>query len=286
MQIPDDEEPAAPPDPLRRAVFRFSELRRDGLTRRQIAQAVHTGRLRRLRRGVYAVENADQDVVQAAELGGRLACVSMLHKLGVFVLDHSELHCHLPANASRLPERGPRVIGHWQDLRSEPLGSHAVSLRDAIQQSIRCQPARAAVATMDSLLHRGLVDLPTLREICSELPARLQVLMRLVDPRAESGPETLLRLALRTLGCSVEIQVWIHAVGRVDFVLDGWLIVECDSREFHGGWDRQAADRARDLEAAAQGYYTVRVIAEDVFARVEEISAQLARLLEHGPRGA
>ena len=35
-----------------------------------------------------------------------------------------------------------------------------------------------------------------------------------------------MRLMLRGLGCQIEVQVVIPGVGRVDFVVDGWLIVE------------------------------------------------------------
>ena len=73
-----------------------------------------------------------------------------------------------------------------------------------------------------------------------------------------------MRLLLRSIGVDFETQVWIPGVGRVDFVVDGWLIIECDSREFHEGWDKQREDRYRDLAAAAQGYVTIRPLASDV----------------------
>lgn len=271
---------------LGQVVFRSAELREQGLTRGQVERAIRTGQLVRIRRGVFVVAGADPDYVRAARLGGRLACVSLLHKLGVFVLDHSRLHLHLPENAARLPTRGERDQAHWHDLTRPVLGSHAVSLRDAIQQAIRCQTPRAAVATMDSLLHRRVVDLAALHDICAELPRRFQVLLELVDGRSESGPETLLRLILRTIDCATEIQVEIRGVGRVDFVIDGWLIIECDSQEHHSDWDQQCRDRARDLEAAAQGYTTVRVTANDVFHRRDQLRNQLARVIAHGAQHA
>jgi hypothetical protein len=43
-----------------------------------------------------------------------------------------------------------------------------------------------------------------------------------------------MRLLLRALGHRAEVQVRIAGVGRVDLVVDGWLIVECDSRAYHG----------------------------------------------------
>lgn len=92
-----------------------------------------------------------------------------------------------------------------------------------------------------------------------------------------------MRLLLRGLGCTVDLQVSIPGVGRVDFVVDGWLIIECDSEAHHAGWAAHKRDRRRDLAAAALGYTTIRPIAEDILYRREEILAQLRRVLANGP---
>jgi len=155
-----------------------------------------------------------------------------------------------------------------------------VSIRDAAAQAVLCQEARAAVATLDSLLHLKLLSEDDLDAMFRALPARTQVLRRLVDGRAESGGETLLRLILRTLPVDVRTQVTIARVGRVDFLVDGWLIIECDGREFHQGWDKQQEDRRRDVEAAAQGYVTVRFVAADVFGDSSSVRTQIARVLD------
>ena len=91
-------------------------------------------------------------------------------------------------------------------------------------------------------------------------------------------------MMLRGLGCRVELQVSIDGVGRVDFVVDGWLIIECDSREFHEGWEAQKRDRRRDIAAAALGYTTIRPIAEDILGAPEHVLAELKRILARGPR--
>ncbi|MEU1972807.1 hypothetical protein ABZ477_14205 [Microbacterium sp. NPDC019599] len=138
-------------------------------------------------------------------------------------------------------------------------------------QSTACQTPRAAVATLDSALHLGLIRPEDLDEIFSAVPARRRVLRNFIDGRAESGPETLVRLMALALGFDVEVQVHIRTVGRVDLVLDGWLVVECDSEKFHSGWASQKADRRRDLALAALGYSSVRPIAEDIFFHPEVV---------------
>lgn len=103
-----------------------------------------------------------------------------------------------------------------------------------------------------------------LTEVFGLLPRRRHGLRALVDGRAESGPETFARLILRALGGTIDLQMWIHGVGRVDIVVDGWIIVECDSRAHHAGWEQQERDRMRDLAAAELGYATLRPTARQI----------------------
>lgn len=122
-----------------------------------------------------------------------------------------------------------------------------------------------------------------------DVPRRYARLLTLVDATAESGPETFMRLILRAIGVEYETQVRIEGVGRVDFVIDGWLIIECDSREFHEGWHAQIEDRRRDLAAAARGFVTIRPLATDLMERPDVVRAAvmdvLAALGSRGKRG-
>ena len=77
----------------------------------------------------------------------------------------------------------------------------------------------------------------------------------------------------------------IDGVGRVDFVVDGWLIVECDSEAHHAGWAAQRRDRRRDLAAAALGYTTVRPLAEDILFHRDQVAESLRAVLTRGTRG-
>ncbi|MGA7148161.1 MAG: DUF559 domain-containing protein [Microbacterium sp.] len=88
-----------------------------------------------------------------------------------------------------------------------------------------------------------------------------------------------MRLMLRAFGLSFEVQVVIDRVGRVDFVVEGWLIIECDSRAHHSDWESQRRDRRRDQAAAALGFATFRPIAEDIMWRSAEVREALAGLV-------
>lgn len=203
--------------------------------------------------------------------------MSELARWGVFVLDRSALHVEVPRTGSRLGKVERDVRVHWTRRRAD--GWASVDIVEALIEATRCQPVRAAVATLDSALHLGLIGEAELGEVFAALPRRLQFIRGLLDERAESGSETLMRLLLRMLGCEVEIQVRIDGVGRVDLVIDGWLIIECDSREFHESWDQQRTDRRRDQEAAARGMVTYRPIAEDIFWHPERVVAAIRGLL-------
>lgn len=264
--------------------LRRRDLIAAGWSDRALRFAVETGALLRPRAGVYLNADVSADVVDACALGGRLACVSELARRGVFVLDSSVLHVHLHAPRLKRTALGRPTRRHWAQLRRQPHPSAvAVSPLDAVACAVRCQSPRAAVATIDSALRNRVIDPGDLDELFGMLPRRYRVLRRLLDARAESGPESLVRVMLRTLGASVELQVSIATVGRVDFVVNGWLIVECDSAEHHASWDAQRRDRRRDRAAAALGYATLRLIAEDIMWHPDEVREALVGILASRP---
>lgn len=259
---------------------RRSELIRLGWTDRELKRAVAEGRLLKPRANAYLLPGTDPDLIDACALGGRLTCVSELARHGIFVLERETLHLHFHETRDLAPKTSRRMRRHWGRPRRAPHPSAlALELFDALRESVRCQTPRAAIATLDSVLHLGLLRADDLDELFATLPRRYGVIRSLVDERCESGPESLLRLILRTLGVSFEVQVIIPRVGRVDFVVDGWLIVECDSFEHHSSWEAQRRDRRRDQAAAALGYATYRPIAEDIMWRPDEVRAALTGLL-------
>lgn len=263
------------PEPPR--LIRTAELRADGWTTREVRAAVALGRLIRMRQGAYAVEGTDPDCVDAGRLLGRLTGCSELRRRGVFVLGSDRLQVHAPPATSRIGTLArPYRLHRRELLRAPHPASLVVEPLDAVYDAVLAQPPRAAVASIDSALRAGVLRNDELDELFTALPGRLRGLRSLVDPRAESGAETLMRLILRSLGCAFEAQVVLPGVGRVDFLVEGWLVVECDSQAHHASWEAQRADRRRDLAAAALGLVTLRVIAEDIFWRPDAVRSALA----------
>lgn len=257
-------------------------LRSVGMSRRSIDAAVRTGALQRVRRGLFVSAGSHPEVVHASRLGGRLDCVSLLRALGIFVHHRSGLHVQQESHASRRPTAPKGVHYHWRPSTA-PRESAVTDLLEALAQAVRCQPPRSAVATLDSAWHQGRVHERDIADVFARLPHRFQVLRGLLDPRSESGTESLVRLILRSIGCHFELQVSIDGVGRVDLLVDGWLIVECDSEQFHGDWQAHKRDRRRDLAALERGFVTVRLLAEDVLFHPERVRASLERLVRRGP---
>ena len=275
--------------PLDRVVG-YRELRATGLSRRGLQSALASGSLVRARRDVYLSAEAPRDVFEAQRVGGRLDCLSVLQGAGIFVLENRRLHVQVEAYDGRL--RSPtsrrtrlsamkgrgRVAVHWRTIDVPP-DMHSVPIVHALAQAALCQPPRAAIASIDSALNLGIIGDSHVAEIFALLPARMQVLRGLIDGRAEAGSETLARLMLRSFGKRIELQKWIDGVGRVDLVIDGWLVVECDSRAHHEGWAAQEADRERDLALAARGYVTIRPTAKLIFHRPDVLLAAVRGLL-------
>ena len=122
---------------------------------------------------------------------------------------------------------------------------------------------------LDNALYQCLIDEADLGDLFAGLPSKYAALRPLLDGRAEAGSESIARLLLKNLGCSVQVQVQIDGVGRVDLLIDGWIVVECDSRAHHAGWEAQERDRLRDLLLAERGYVVIRPTASMIFSDPE-----------------
>ncbi len=265
------------------------------LTRRGLAAALASGALIRVRRDRYMRADSPQATRDAVRIGGRLTCLSLLQMLGVFVFANSVVHVHIVRGMSRLRstnqatgaleprgERGQRL--HWLVLvRPDDATAAYVGIVDALAHAVLCQAPRHAIATLDSALNKGLIELADLGDVFSALPPRFAALRPLVDGRAQSGPETLVRLMARALGCRVDLQSWFEGVGYVDMVIDRWLVIECDSKEFHQDWEQQVKDRNRDLALATLGYATLRLTAAQIMYRPDEVFAAIRQLVAMHP---
>ena len=95
--------------------------------------------------------------------------------------------------------------------------------------------------------------------------------------------ESVLRTLVSLLPCKVSVQVRYRGVGKVDLVLDGWLVLEADGFEFHSNRAEYRNDRRRGNSLIEQRVVTLRFSYEDLQNRPWEVLAQIERVLKLGP---
>ncbi|MET0974585.1 MAG: DUF559 domain-containing protein [Leifsonia sp.] len=262
-----------------------------GVERRAVRVALSVGEIRRVRGRWFASPHAVADVVRAVTVGGTLTGASVGRLRGLWMLEDHRLHVRVPATASRLASPADRRRPLDSDIDavcvhySRRPGTHRSvdAPLDALVEMFVCGTATAAIVAVDSALNLHVIrpgDLVALREM---LPAEKRRLVDRVDPGAQSGLETLIRLLLHSRRIRYRSQVQIARAGRVDILVGDRLVLELDGRAFHTG-DAFEEDRRRDLELVMQGYIVVRLSYSMVMSRWDDVSEailELVRRREH-----
>ena len=121
-----------------------------------------------------------------------------------------------------------------------------------------------------------------LRYLDGKRCGKARTVLSKVERGADSLLETLARVLFRDAGISTETQVWINGIGRVDFLLEGFLIVEIDGIAFHLEPRQFKKDRRRDNAAMRQGLPVLRFFYDDVVYAPESVLAQVREVLARG----
>jgi len=242
------------------------ELRSAGASKRALATAVRTRMLLRPRKAWYVLPSTAPDLVAAVRVGGRATCVTAFRHHEVWLTDHIPLvHVAVHRAASRLraasnPHERQTLVGdavvHWVDtLRPrEAAGSRLLeSPRDALRDAAGCLAGEELLASVESVLNRGLIDAGEWATFLSGVPRRTRRLLAGASSSSQSGLETLFVSRIRALGLRVRQQVQIGP-DRVDALIGERLVVELDGAQFHD----PHADRVRDARLVAAGYRVLR----------------------------
>lgn len=234
----------------REGCARTSELVRGAVGRSQLRALVEAGQVRRVRRGLYALPGADEGLIAARSLTGAVTCVSVAERLDLPLLrPPAGTHVALPPNrAVPVPGLAPAgTVLHWDSaVRRSGMEVH-LPVAAALAHVVACLPAREAVAVLDAAVGRGLVapvDLAAHRPRGGSVA--FERLLRSVDGRSQSLPESFARTALVAAGLSVEPQVTLRGVGRVDLLVADTVVVEVDGWAFHTDRAQFREDRRRD----------------------------------------
>jgi len=268
------------------------ELLAAGCSRHDVDDAWRSGTLQRIRHGLYGRPDLPEPVVRAARVGGVLAGSSALVARGAWRAPRQPLVVSVDHNARDLrdPDDAGRRLGDdhpdVQVLRDRNrLGGCdrvMVTPSTAAAQALLHPPGDLAlsIAVVDSALRLRPEDRPRLADVARLLrPGRARELLRLVDARAESGTESVVRVRLREAGVGADVQVWVSGRYRVDLLVDGWLVIECTSWEFHASPQQYADDRRRTVALTTAGYVVLEVTYRQVFEEWETVLAAVRHLL-------
>ncbi|WP_346057830.1 endonuclease domain-containing protein [Leucobacter alluvii] len=233
-------------------VTRSSLLLNAGWSRHQLDRAVGAGLLTRPKKGWLARRDADPALVYAATHGVIISCVSQAKRRGLWVPHHDRSHA-----AVRVPGRtdaGSTVL-HW---RAPLLQREPHSLEDPIENALdlvaHCLPFEDAVAVWDSAATRGIIT----RQRMARLPLRgsARAVLAALDPFADSGLETYVRLRTKWLRVRCVSQAWI-AGHRVDLLFGDRLVLQIDGGTHVG--PQRTRDNEHDAQLRLLGYTVIRV---------------------------
>lgn len=220
-----------------------------------IKRAVAAGAVRRIRGHWIALPDAPRDLVRAAQIPGRLTCITATRRYGLWTPDSAIGHIAVRRGASRFDARNIAI--HWAQ---GPILTSRSALVDPIEnvlfQVARCQPEREALAVWESAIRRGGLAIEYLRGIRWGSSA----IGRLIDQLSElsdSGLESHVVHPLRKLGLAVRQQVRIDG-HDVDLLIGELLIVQIDGFEFHSDAAQRRNDIRDDARLTLMGYTVLR----------------------------
>jgi very-short-patch-repair endonuclease len=231
-------------------------LRSVGFRDAEIRTAIRHGTVIRVREGVVATPDCHPSVVEAALIGGRVAGASAARVLGLWAPPHRRLVVEVP--------RGAHVPATDATIIRGPAGPNRFGVSTAtelVTQILRCEPPHFAIAVLDSMLRRSRMTRIDIEVAAAGLPRRLRRRLALIDARAESGTESIVRvlLALEGIVATPQVRVPFTDLERLDLVIGDRLVIECDSRAHHSTPAELDRDNARDLMLTALGYYVIRI---------------------------
>lgn len=264
---------------------RTVDLYRLGVSYSRLRAAERERTVARTARGLWSLPDCSPPVLARSALGTRgraaLSCGSAAAEHGLVVLaPDPRPHVVTGPSTSRT---WPGTVVH---RRADPPSSARLSLVETLVSLARCAPLQVAVPAVDQVLADGRASMSTLRAASETGGARWCRVLDLADRRAGSAMESCARvhlvLAFAPLGVVVETQVDLRGVGRVDLLVDGWLVVETDGFAFHADRASYREDRRRNAALSRSGYVWLRSTYEDVVGRPDRM---VAEALETWTRG-
>lgn len=224
--------------------------------------------------GLLASREVRPHWLAAIEKGWRPTCTTALAAHGLWVPRLPESSFHGYRRRSRRSDGPTGTVSHgWH--HSWPESSSVASIILALEHAISCRDAETALIIAESALNRGALSMDRWTELVEQAPVKKRPLLSKARDDAQSGSETRVRLGFESRRIPVESQVVIDGVGRVDLLVGGVLVVECDSRAHHSGTDAYDRDRRRDFALQRLGYVVIRLSYPQIWQSWPETLEQL-----------
>jgi very-short-patch-repair endonuclease len=267
----------------------FARLADLGCSREEVRAAVRSHEIRRVRNGWFATPEAHPELVRAVRVGGTAtaATVARLHRL--WVHGDTRLHVRVRHSTGRLASPADRrvpldrekhgVCVHYSTRGGLDQARDPLTL--ALAEMFACADEAATLATVDSALERGVLQMGHLDLLKGWMPRSRRHLIERVDPDCQSGLETRVRLLLRSKRIAFRAQADIEGVGYVDFLVGERLVIEVDGRAFHTG-EAFEEDRRRDFVLVARGYLVLRLSYRQVMDDWDRTRAGILSLVGRG----
>ena len=250
-----------------------------GATETGLRRALRSGEVVRVERGLLALTGADPQLVAAGRARGLLTCVSAAPAFGLWQL-RPPVRPHYWQSNGRNPVG---CVSHRLPLTQQPSHGTLAALPDVLLHALLCLPELESLVMVECAYNRGDIDRAfLLRHLTGNRCGKARTVVSKVDRGADSLLETLARVLFRDAGISTETQVWIDGIGRVDFLLEGFLIVEIDGLAFHLEARQFKKDRRRDNSATLQGLPVLRFFYDDVVHAPQSVLAQVREVLARG----
>lgn len=256
------------------SVARTGTLLRAGFSERNIRNAVSAGNIVRLRHGIVAREGAAPDLVAAVSANGLLCCASAAPYQGLWRL-HTPERLHLLCRHGAAAD----VVIHRGSVVPPEFPRPVAGLTDTLLHALRCLPAVDAAVMVESALRQGRTTLAYLeRRLPGNRNGAARRVLGLVDGTADSAIEVVARLLFRGAGIYTQTQVELPGIGRVDFLLEGFLIVEIDgSTHFEPAQVKK--DRHRNNVSTLTGYTVLRYGYQEVVYHPQKVLDQVWQVL-------
>ncbi len=236
-------------------IARGTQLKAFGCSRSAVRAAIRAGRVLQVRQGVFAAQDANPLIVQAADHGGALTGGAALTARGIWTMTNAtELHVWMGLGG-RVHHLDCSCVSHFTPGRMS-LGLAPVDI--ALVHAYVRHGAEFFFAAFESAWNTRSISAAGRANVRAALPSYARWLVDLARPDAESGLESIVRLRLHLAGIAVRVQVVIDGVGRVDLVIEERIILEADGKGNHEGARQRHRDLHRDAMASLLGYETLR----------------------------